>query len=443
MKKLSIYFFVLIMLFLPSAFAKYKLNLKSDSISIKTEPHVGIIGNVEETTEENKYNIVITNNNNYEVKYKIEEENNLFNIENDNMVDGFLSIPANTTNTVNFKITGKDSEVYTDLQINDEGYYYKNVNIYINEEKPYNSDKVQIGSGIKVILSKTGKNQIIQNSGPIIDYQENQQFGNASNDTEASLCSIIDPISGEKIYFYRGNVTNNYFSFAGKTWRILRINSDGSIRLILDNVISNSQYQTINIPTNRTIEGAIELISWKNSIAYTTLKDWYDNNIVGEYSSYVKLSDFVFDTSYNRTTSSANNTACYYFGPYLRVGVDGNAYKPTFSYDDNSLIQDYIGLISADEYLYAGGFWKKENKSFFLYNPSINTSCWTMSPSFWDDSQHYKVGMVIIGVNGEMHDWPSANTIADTLGLRPVISVRGDREIIGTGEVGNPYRYNN
>ena len=40
-------------------------------------------------------------------------------------------------------------------------------------------------------------------------------------------------------YYFRGNVNDNYVSFANKTWRIVRINGDGSVRIILDDVIKN------------------------------------------------------------------------------------------------------------------------------------------------------------------------------------------------------------
>jgi len=43
-------------------------------------------------------------------------------------------------------------------------------------------------------------------------------------------------------YFFRGAVDNNYFKFADDTWRILRINSDGSIRLIYDGNILLGTY---------------------------------------------------------------------------------------------------------------------------------------------------------------------------------------------------------
>lgn len=37
-------------------------------------------------------------------------------------------------------------------------------------------------------------------------------------------------------YYFRGNVTNNYVNFAGKAWRIIRINGDGTIRMIYDSL---------------------------------------------------------------------------------------------------------------------------------------------------------------------------------------------------------------
>ena len=38
-------------------------------------------------------------------------------------------------------------------------------------------------------------------------------------------------------YYYRGSVENNYVDFAGKIWRIIRINGDDSVRIILNDVL--------------------------------------------------------------------------------------------------------------------------------------------------------------------------------------------------------------
>lgn len=58
-------------------------------------------------------------------------------------------------------------------------------------------------------------------------------------------------------------MTNNYASFAGRTWKILRINSGGSIRMILDASAGNTTYQNSNVPTPHTIDAANSLIVWK------------------------------------------------------------------------------------------------------------------------------------------------------------------------------------
>ena len=53
----------------------------------------------------------------------------------------------------------------------------------------------------------------------------------APNDTETDGLYMAEDDEGES-YYYRGAVKNNYVSFAGFTWRIIRRNGDGSIRLI-------------------------------------------------------------------------------------------------------------------------------------------------------------------------------------------------------------------
>ena len=51
-------------------------------------------------------------------------------------------------------------------------------------------------------------------------------------DTYGYLCKAKDAYGDS--YYYRGNVTNNYVKFAGFYWRIVRINGDGTVRVIYD-----------------------------------------------------------------------------------------------------------------------------------------------------------------------------------------------------------------
>ena len=110
-------------------------------------------------------------------------------------------------------------------------------------------------------------------------------------------------------YYYRGNIKNNIVYFAGFYWQIVRINGDGSIRLMYDGTVKNASYtqQSIN---NRTYQ----FNSNYNDPAYvgymygnpdgttfdevhtnttsstikTTVDNWYKTNIVDKgYSNYV------------------------------------------------------------------------------------------------------------------------------------------------------------
>ncbi len=53
----------------------------------------------------------------------------------------------------------------------------------------------------------------------------------APNDTETDGLYMAEDDEGES-YYYRGTVKNNYVSFAGFIWRIIRRNGDGSVRMI-------------------------------------------------------------------------------------------------------------------------------------------------------------------------------------------------------------------
>lgn len=57
----------------------------------------------------------------------------------------------------------------------------------------------------------------------------------ASSETDKMLALAEDDYGTS--YVYRGNVVDNYVSFAGFIWRIVRVNGDGSIRLILDKTL--------------------------------------------------------------------------------------------------------------------------------------------------------------------------------------------------------------
>lgn len=70
-----------------------------------------------------------------------------------------------------------------------------------------------------------------------------------SFDSEIGLYATSD--NDGTSYFYRGAVENNYLSFAGYIWRIVRINGNGSIRLIYSGTSTSATGSATSIGTSQ------------------------------------------------------------------------------------------------------------------------------------------------------------------------------------------------
>ena len=107
-------------------------------------------------------------------------------------------------------------------------------------------------------------------------------------------------------YYYRGAVKNNYVSFAGFMWRIIRQNGDGSIRLIYsgkttsdtgaDTTIGMSQYN--NKYWDPTYEG----------YKYNENFSLHENNETTIYNWFTNTTKYSFGTSYTFDESTKKFT---------------------------------------------------------------------------------------------------------------------------------------
>ena len=89
-------------------------------------------------------------------------------------------------------------------------------------------------------------------------------------------------------YYYRGSVENNYVSFVGLTRRIIRINGDGSVRVILNDTVGTSLFNAANDDNayvgymygtqgSSTYEETHKNIN--DSVLKKNLDLWYENNL--------------------------------------------------------------------------------------------------------------------------------------------------------------------
>mgnify|MGYP001135135713 FL=1 len=105
----------------------------------------------------------------------------------------------------------------------------------------------------------------------------------SNNTSDASgLYKSTATNTGEATYYFRGNVENNYVSFAGFTWRIVRINEDGTIRIVMQDGINSNANIAFNSSRNN-----YTYMYYTNSEAKTQLESWYQTNI-GSKSNLVK-----------------------------------------------------------------------------------------------------------------------------------------------------------
>lgn len=232
------------------------------------------------------------------------------------------------------------------------------------------------------------------------------------------------------VYFYRGSVNNNYVSFIGKMWRIIRINENNSIRLILDDTIGNSSYNTGDLAGTGNCY-------FMNGLDSSTIKSsidaWYLKNITGANAK--KLSDEVF------CNDLTGQTMPRIYGGAQRLE---NANTPQFicankadKYTINNTIGNGrlvnpIGLITADEVVYAGGVYNKPNSTFYLNKSGIN-NFWTMTPHSYDGTDDFVFNALPATTS------LFASVTGANMAVRPVISLKDDIMVSGKGTFAMPY----
>ncbi len=322
--------------------------------------------------------------------------NSASNKSNDNLyskVIGELSIPANSTKRINIR-TWID-----DTRVTDYNQTIKAV--------------VEVTSN-KTVVKPIFKETLLSNN---TISSESIDFSVPEKERALFLKTLDD--SGTS-YYFRGNVTNNYVSFAGLRWRIIRINGDGSVRLIYDG--DEELLSTYNTAYNDTQFLELEYTNdgAKTSSAVKEYLDtWYQEHLK-DYDNYITDSSFCNDMSF--ITSYGPN----YYGAYNRL-TDGN---PSLICPKDSYVYNMkIGLITADEVAMAGGVRGQGNDSYYLYT---GYGYYTISPSRFVNGVGY---MNMVNIYGTINEISVNNEIH----IRPVISLESIVSVTGKGTIDNPY----
>ncbi len=279
------------------------------------------------------------------------------------------------------------------------------------------------GNSLNQVVTKEKllSNEILVNNTLITNSPDLTTSSNNTSDKNG-LYKSTDTNTGEPTYYFRGNVENNYVSFAGYTWRIVRINEDGTIRIVMQDGINNNEYITFNSDYNN-----YTYMYYSNSNAQTQLNSWYQTNIgsksdlvnkVVSDNYYCEQAKAKYDSSY--TSGSASMIVYSSYTPNFKCTTDGNG---------KGQVSASVGLLSYDEVVYAGGYYGQNNSNYYLYN---NKFFWTMSPAGFSGSYS---DVWRVSSTGDVY----SSDVNITRALRPVLILKADTLATGTGTSNNPY----
>ncbi len=291
--------------------------------------------------------------------------------------------------------------------------------------------------------------------------------------TNGYLCKAKDAYGDS--YYYRGNVTNNYVKFADKYWRIVRINGDGTVRVIYDGTAAHANGEN---SADRQI-GTSAFNSSYNDNAYvgymygqtgastyaaahantndSTIKayidNWYKTNIVGTTNEQY-LADNIFcndrsissnkpstSSSYNNLGYGTNATAYrWYYEPWSIGGYNSSmrlmcpqkndAFTVSDTTNGNGALTYPVGLLSTDEIVLAGG-WNAANSGYYLYSGQY---WWASSPNDFNGGIANVRGVYSAGGANDN------NVVFKDNGVRPVFNLKAEVLAQGSGTASNPYR---
>ena len=257
-------------------------------------------------------------------------------------------------------------------------------------------------------------------------------------------------------YYFRGAVGNNWVKFAGYYWRIIRINGDGSIRLIYNGTSTATTGTSTQISTSafnssyndNMYVGYMYASNQVHGLGNSStikgvLDNWYNSNLTSHADKISKEAGFCGDREPSTNSSSSNGsggtgTTTTYYGGYIRLISNkspnlkcknsSDLYTVSGSSKGNKALSNPIGLITADEVAMAGGVYGQNNPNYYL---NTDKFYWTMTP-------YYASNAVIFGISssGGLLEYG----VGSTWGVRPVINIANDVTIkSGNGTSKTPY----
>ena len=378
------------------------------------------------------------------------------------LVSGATISSNGTLTTQNISITGKYYNL-TIPQTSIEGKAFTG-KIYVTNHSCSTSEPAYI----KLLNAYGGKGSITE--------LPDSAFASKTTANDKGMYKAQDDLGTS--YYYRGAVDNNWVKFGKDSsgnniyWRIIRINGDGSIRMIYTGTTAPTESTKVVMTGEGTQIGTSKFNSSYNQAEYvgymytsgqqhgnsesstikTTIENWYetttlkDNPLVSKDQIFcndrtASTSDVAYSTTnYTTLTSWNSKETTYYYGAYGRFEKNKTPILtcPTASdkftvntSNGNGALTYPVGLITADEIAMAGGVYNPSNSSYYLYT---NQTYWSGSPRSFD-SNNARAGEFYVLSSGYILTY----TVSITRGARPVVSLSSEAKLSGNGTYNDVY----
>ena len=282
--------------------------------------------------------------------------------------------------------------------------------------------------------------------------------------------------NGTDVYYFAGQDTtstpiNNWVKFGKNSsnqdlyWRIIRTNSDGSIRLLfsgtsvntIEGYIGKSAFNTsykspkyvgyMYGDTDATLEEA--RTNTNNSTIKTAIDNWYASNMTS-YTKYLSPTAVYCNDRELASEASYSTTEEFYFKADDRLDTNKTpTYDCTNNNDKftvdastgNGKLTYPIALMTADEIAYAGGVYATDAPMWYYTNGSFESSTnttewWSLSPLSLGGLHAYSWSVCGSDAPGYLY----YKRIDNSLGVRPTVSLKSCVQWkSGDGSAENPY----
>ena len=339
-----------------------------------------------------------------------------------------------------------------------------NTNCSFNEQS--------IPSGDYVLLKSTGASSVAEAKSQI-ESKTAPDFSVVTTASDKGMYSAQDDFGTS--YYFRGTVDNNWIKFGKDSsqndiyWRIIRINGDGSIRMIYTGTTAPTESTKVVMTGTGTQLGTSVFNSSYDKAEYvgymftlgeqhgnstdstikTTIDNWYTTTTLDTDSTTKALvsQDQIFcndrSPSSIQTEAWASTGITYIYGAYERLysnktpiltcPTESDKFTSKQSSIGNKALDYPVGLITADEVAMAGGRLSTNGSNNTIYYLYTNQDYWVVTPLNFNKKSNSS--QLFINSSGAIK-----NSIGfPGYGVRPVVSLSSEAKLSGSGTYDDVY----